>query len=166
MNLLSLTYPYQRTFITNPRKRKIWVSSRQIGKSFTIAFIMCAKALSRRNGLSLCVSVNSRSASEILKKCAMFAEAVKKMSNGTISYEPAYDHITFSNGSRVLSLPSTSDSLRGFTAECVCCDEAAFIPHLDDILQGIGPTLTRDPESELILTTTPAGMNGPFYELY
>ena len=37
---------------------------------------------------------------------------------------------------------------------------------LDEILQGIGPTLTRDPNAELILTTTPAGTNGPFYEMY
>ena len=26
--------------------------------------------------------------------------------------------------------------------------------------------MTRCPDAELIMTTTPAGMNGPFYELY
>lgn len=60
---------YQRTFFSNPKKRKIWISSRQIGKSFTIAGRLCYKALMKDNGLTLCVSVNSRSASEILKKC-------------------------------------------------------------------------------------------------
>ena len=167
MTLLDIFLPYQKSFFYNQSKRKIWVSSRQIGKSFCIAGILVYKALSVKNGLSLCVSVNSRSASEIIRKCSQFAEAVKRLSNGSIDYESSYDHINFSNGSRVLSLPSTSDSLRGFTAQgCVCIDEAAFIYKLDEILQGIAPTLTRCPDAELIMTTTPAGMNGTFYELY
>lgn len=49
---------------------------------------------------------------------------------------------------------------------CVCIDEGAFIPHLDDVLQAISPTLSRDPDAELIFTTTPGGMNGQFYEIY
>ena len=166
MQLIDLAFPYQKEFITNPSKRKIWISSRQIGKSWAIAFILVRKALEKKNGLTLCISVNSRSASEIIKKCSQFAEAVKTLSKGTITYQSAFDHITFSNGSRILSLPSTSDGLRGWTASCVCVDEAAFIYQLDEIMQGISPTLTRDPNAELILTTTPAGMNGPFYEMY
>lgn len=165
-NLSEILLKYQLEFAKASAKRKIWVSSRQIGKSFTIAFIMVMKCLLKPNGLSLCVSVNSRSASEILKKCEMFARAVKLLSNGTIDYRPSYDKIEFSTGSRVLSLPSTADSLRGFTADCVCVDEAAFIRNLDDIMQGIAPTLTRNPNSELILTTTPAGKVGPFFDLY
>lgn len=166
MQLIDLAFPYQKTFISNPSKRKIWVSSRQIGKSWTIAFVLVRKALEKKNGLALCISVNSRSASEIIKKCSQFAEAVQTLSKGAITYQNAFDHITFSNGSRILSLPSTSDGLRGWTASCVCIDEAAFVWKLDEIIQGIGPTLTRDPNAELILTTTPAGMNGPFYEMY
>jgi phage FluMu gp28-like protein len=65
-----------------------------------------------------------------------------------------------------MSLPSTSASLRGFTSTCVCIDEAAYVWHLDEILQAIGPTLTRDPDAELVFASTPAGKNGPFYELY
>ena len=166
MKLIDLAFPYQKEFITNPSKRKIWISSRQIGKSWAIAFILVRKALEKKNGLTLCISVNSRSASEIIKKCSQFAEAVKTLSKGAITYQSAFDHITFSNGSRILSLPSTSDGLRGWTASCVCVDETAFVYKLDEIMQGISPTLTRDPNAELILTTTPAGMNGPFYEMY
>ena len=167
MQLIDLAYPYQKDFILNPRKRKIWVSSRQIGKSWTIALILCYKSLSKKNGLSLCISTGSRAASEIIRKCEQFAEAIKVLSDGEIDYTSSFDSIKFNNGSRVLSLPSTSDSLRGYTAQgCVCIDEAAFIYKLDEILQGIAPTLTRCPDAELIMTTTPAGMNGTFYELY
>lgn len=165
-SLTDIFLSYQKEFFLNSKKRKIWISSRQVGKSFTIAGLLCYKALLKDNGLSLCVSVNSRSASEILKKCAQFAEAVKTLSDGKITYTASFDSIKFSNGSRVLSLPSTSDSLRGFSAQCVCIDEAAFVWRLDEILQAIGPTLTRDPNAELVLTTTPAGKNGDFYDLY
>lgn len=122
--------------------------------------------MSKTNGLSLCVSVNSRSANEILRKCQQFAEAIKLLSDGEIDYTASYDSIKFNNGCRVLSLPSTADSLRGFSASCVCIDEAAYVWRLDNILQAIGPTLTRDKDAELVLTTTPAGMNGPFYDIY
>ena len=49
---------------------------------------------------------------------------------------------------------------------CVCIDEAAYVSHLDNIMNAINPTLSRDDTAELILTTTPAGKNGDFYELY
>lgn len=114
----------------------------------------------------MCVSVNSRSASEIIRKCKNVAEAACKLANGALDWSAGFDHIQFSNGCRVLSLPSTSESLRGFTAACVAIDEAAFVPDLEDVLQSIGPTLTRDKYADLILATTPAGRNGPLYELY
>ena len=49
---------------------------------------------------------------------------------------------------------------------CVCIDEAAYVSHLGNIMNAINPTLSRDDNAELILTTTPAGKNGDFYELY
>ena len=166
MKILDIFLPYQKKFFTNPTKRKIWVSSRQIGKSFCVAGILTFKALQKHNGLAICISVNSRSASEIISKCKQFAESVKVLSNNAITYTASFDTIRFSNGSRIMSLPSTADSLRGWSAQCVVVDEASFVWKLDDILQGLAPTLTRDPDAELILTTTPAGKNGPFYELY
>ena len=168
MQLIDLAYPYQKDFILNPRKRKIWISSRQIGKSWSIALILCYKSLSKKNGLSLCISTGSRAASEIIRKCEQFAEAIKVLSDGEIDYTSSFDSIKFNNGSRVLSLPSSTDgsNLRGYTGNCVCIDEAAYVSHLDNIMNAINPTLSRDDNAELILTTTPAGKNGDFYELY
>lgn len=168
MTILDIFLPYQRSFFLNPKKRKFWVSSRQCGKSFTVAGILSYKALLRKNGLSLCISTGARASSEIIRKCQQFAEAIKVISGGAIDYTASYDCVKFSNGSRVMSLPGSTDgaNLRGYTAQCVCIDEACFIPHLDDIITGIGPTLTRDPNAELILTTTPAGKNSPVFKMW
>lgn len=166
--IFSTLLPYQQTFFANKKKRKMWISSRQIGKSHTLAGLLVFKALSKQNGLSLCISTGSRAASEIIRKCAMFAEAVKLLSNNSIDYTQSFDSIKFSNGCRVISLPSSDDgsTLRGWTSVCTVLDEAAFIPKLNIQLNAIAPTLTRDPNSELIFATTPAGMNGDFYKLY
>lgn len=138
-----------------------------IGKSFTLAYEATQKALSKKDGLSLIVSTGARAASEMLRKCVNFAEAVKKLSNNKIDYTNSADAIKFSNGSRILSLPSGNPAaLRGFRVQCVVLDEAAYIDHPEDVLAAIAPTLTRDPDSELIMASTPAGKNSWFYKQY
>lgn len=99
---------------------------------------------------------------------AQFAEAIKVATNGQIDYSQSFDCVKFANGARVMSLPSSTDgsNLRGWTASCVCIDEAAFIPNLEQILQAIGPTISRDRNAELIMATTPAGKQGFFYDTY
>lgn len=68
-DLTDIFLDYQKTFFKNKSKRKIWIAGRQIGKSFTVGAILCFKALSKKNGLSLCISTGSRAASEIIRKC-------------------------------------------------------------------------------------------------
>ena len=151
----------------SPKKKKIWVSSRQIGKSFTLAFLAVYKALSRKNGLSLCISTGARSANELIKKCEQMAQAVKQLSNGAIDYMPSADAVKFSNGARVLSLPSGNPAgLRGYTAAATLIDECAYIERPYDVYSAIVPTLTRDPDAEIIVASTPAGKNGLFWDLW
>lgn len=64
----------------------MWISGRQLGKSHTLAHILSAKALQKQGNLSLCISTGARASSEIIKKCIKFAEAVKIMTNGAITY--------------------------------------------------------------------------------
>lgn len=144
------------------------MSSRQLGKSWTLGALLVYKALAYPKGLSLCISTGARAAAEVIKKCELFAEAVKTMTDGQIDYTSNFEQVKFSNGCRVMSLPSSTDgaNLRGYSAQCVCIDEAAFIPRLNTVMQAIGPTLSRFKDSELVFTTTPAGRNGDFYKLY
>lgn len=167
-SVLDLFLPYQKEFFLAHQKRKIWLSGRQLGKSFTLAGTLVFQALEKAGGLSLCISTGARAASEIVKKCVMFAEAVKRLSKGKITYTAGYDHVAFSTGSRVMSLPSSCDgaSLRGYSARCVAIDEAGFIPHLEDILQAIAPALTRDKDAVLLLASTPSGKNSAFWRMF
>lgn len=166
MTLLDLMLPYQKEFILAKQKRKLWISSRQIGKSHTIAFLLAYEAIAKPNSVSLCISVNQVSAAEIIKKAKLFAEAILKLSNGKITYTDSFDKITFSNGSRIISLSSNVDGMRGWTANIVCIDECAFVQHLDEVMQAIAPTLSRNKNAKLILTSTPASKQSYFYQLF
>lgn len=159
--------PYQRDFVLSPKKRKLWLAARQIGKSFSLAYLAVYKALSKKGGLALIISTGARASSETMKKVTQFADAVKLMSGSRIDYTASADCVKFNNGSRVMSLPSGNPSaLRGYTAVATIIDEAAFIERPEDVLAAILPTLTRDANAELVVASTPAGKNSLFYEMY
>ena len=166
MTLSETLYPYQKSFVDANKRFKLFLSSRQIGKSHTIGYELIKSALSHKNGLSICVSTGARAASELLSKAKLYAEAIRISTQSQITYTTSYDSIKFSNGCRVLSLPNNPQALRGTTAQLVAIDEAAFIDHCDEVFAAIAPTLTRDPNSKLIIASTPAGCNGWFYDTY
>ena len=95
------------------------------------------------------------------------AEAIKVISDGEITYQASADCIKFSTGSRILSLPSGNPSaLRGYTAQAILLDEAAYIERPEEVFAAIAPTLTRDKSAELIVASTPAGKKGLFWDLW
>lgn len=158
--------PYQKRFAQSDKRFKLFLSSRQVGKSFVVGYELVKAALSKKNGLAICVSTGARAASELLAKAKMFAEAVRIATNDAVTYTSSFDAIKFSTGSRVLSLPNNPAALRGTSCQLIALDEAAFIEHPEDVFAAIAPTLTRDPTSKMLLTSTPAGANGWFYETY
>lgn len=164
--LIDFALPYQRKFIQSKAKKKLWLSSRQVGKSWAIAFMAAHSVLQKPNSIGLCISTGARAATELLKKCKQMADSIKILSRGKITYEANAEAITFSTGSRIVSLPSNPDGLRGYTASFVAMDECAFIPFVDECYQAILPTLTRDKDSELVVCSTPAGKSGLFYDFY
>lgn len=151
----------------SPRRKKIWVSSRQAGKSFALSFLATYEALKKADSLVLCISTGSRASEELLKKCVKMAEAVQVLSDGTMSFTSSSDTVKFQNGSRIISLPSGNvAALRGWTSDATIIDEAAFIENADEVFEAIVPTLTRNPKSKLILASTPAGCQGKFYDIW
>lgn len=101
------------------------MAARQIGKSQTCAALATLKSLMRRNGLSLVISTGARASAEFLRKVVNAARALEAATKGSLTFTSSADCVKFSNGSRVLSLPSGNPAaLRGFSAQCVIVDEA------------------------------------------
>lgn len=72
--------------------------------------------------------------------------------------------ITFRNGNTIVCLPPTQ-RVRGYYFSYVFLDEAAFIEDGDIFFQYIEPT-TSNTDGVIVMTTTPNGMQGWFYELF
>ena len=71
---------------------------------------------------------------------------------------------TLSNGSRVVSLPGTAETVRGFSAPSLIIeDEAAFVA--DGLYRAVRPMLAVS-GGRLILLTTPFGRRGHFFEAW
>jgi len=74
--------------------------------------------------------------------------------------------IELGNGSRIVSLPATEDSGRGFAGSLVIIDEAAFIPWGETVFGALRPTLSTGGSIILQSTAPNAGGENLFARLY
>lgn len=91
---------------------------------------------------------------------------MKRFFSSEVSKEERNDKstITFNNGCRIISLPPT-DRIRGYSPSIVFVDEAAFLPNEDIYTNAIKP-LVADTNGQIVLTTTPNGQQGYFFNLF
>ena len=120
---------------------KVLNFSRQIGKSWTAAFLAALKCCQKRNALVIYLSTGQRAANEALNTCLKFCESMRVMSGGTLTYTSNATCITFSNGSRIMSLPGNPSACRGWSADLLICDEMAFWQQPEECWQAIVPTI-------------------------
>jgi hypothetical protein len=73
-------------------------------------------------------------------------------------------HLKFRDGSQIICLPAT-DAVRGYSFSKVYVDEAAFLENPNFLSEKIEPTVAFT-KGSIILTSTPAGIGGPFYTLF
>ena len=167
-SLLDLALPYQKKVIIDNSKVKILNFSRQIGKSWTAAYLATQKCLMKQNGLVIYLSTGQRAADESLKTCKKFGDAIKVLSDGKITYDSTASCITYSNGSRIMTLPGKPESCRGWTVDLLVCDEMAFWQQPDECWQAIVPALLNKiagGDKEIIICSTPLGKNSLFFDL-
>lgn len=167
-SLLDLALPYQKKVILDNSKVKILNFSRQIGKSWIAAYLATQKCLMKQNGLVIYLSTGQRAADESLKTCKKFGDAIKVLSDGKITYNSTASCITYSNGSRIMTLPGKPESCRGWTVDLLVCDEMAFWQQPDECWQAIVPALLNKiagGDKEIIICSTPLGKNSLFFDL-
>jgi phage FluMu gp28-like protein len=167
-SLFDIALPYQKRVITDPANVKVLNFARQIGKSWCCGFLSTYTCCKKPNSLVLYLSTGLRAANEALKTCLKFAEAVRVLSEGKITYTSNSTCITFSNGSRIMSLPGKPESCRGWSADLICLDEVAFWQNPDETWRAIVPTITnqlRGADKKVVICSTPMGRNSLFYDL-
>ena len=151
--------PWQERALRWSGKRILLNCCRQSGKSTTAAILGLHRALFYPGSLVLLVSPSLRQSGELFRKVG---EHLQRLEMPPHKVEDNKLSATFSNGSRIVSLPSTEDTVRGFSgASLIIEDEAARVP--DELYFAVRPMLAVS-GGRLILMSTPFGKRGHFFK--
>ena len=160
-NSRSILLPYQRRWVKDGSAVKVWVASRQIGKSFALSFEAVASALLARSD-NLILSSSERQAQEVMAKVKKHLRCLGALHGPLSPVRETREEIVFSTGSRIISLPANPATVRGFSGN-VYLDEFAFHTDSREIWRSMYPTVTRG--YKVRITSTPNGKLNMFYEL-
>src|SRR4051812_4591435 len=151
----------QAEILRSNAKRGILNCSRQWGKSTVAAVKALHRAYTQPGSLILVASPTERQSTELLKKIRAMVRrlGVRPRSDG--GSDPT---ILLPNGSRIVALPGSEATVRGFSAPCMLLiDEASRVS--DDLYKALRPMLAVS-DGELWLMSTPWGKRGFFYETW
>jgi len=170
VKLFDRLLPYQREFVSDKSRFKIWLSSRQIGKSFGTAFEAAADCAKHPGAEWLVMSAGQRQADEWMLKASRLSRAVALEMAGTdeaVRVEVSASEIRFSNGARILSVPANPDTARGYSANLVL-DEFAIHEQDREIWAAVFPTVTNElsGQKKIRVVSTPKGRGNKFAELW
>ena len=135
-------------------------SSRQKGKSYMIANLLLYFAINYKQTKNYCLSPSFKQAKTIYQT---IVDAVGK--TGVIKTKNKTDLIiTLINGSTInFKSAEQREQLRGYTADFLCIDEAAFIS--DDVFYLVLPWCDAK-KAPILMTSTPFMKGGFFYQYF
>ena len=160
--------PYQWQIFSDQNPFIISKISRQCGKSTTFAAKAVYKSIMNDDNLVLLVSVNQRSADELLRKVKQWVEVCKISSNGLVDYSETASSVTFNNKSRIISVPANPSSLRGWSGD-VILDEYALVEDDQGIFQAVLPVITskmKGTQYSLWICSTPSSLDTQFAKIW
>jgi hypothetical protein len=152
---------WQREFLRAPRGASIVaLTARQAGKTTTAAWAIAFFMLFTPGSLSVIGCPAQRQSGEAVRRVR---EILVK-----VGAELKSDHVyglELKNGSRVLALPSSDDSIRGLTVDgWIVADEAARLS--DDLIAALRPMRARRPQARLAMLSTAWSRTDPFWTVW
>jgi Terminase large subunit, T4likevirus-type, N-terminal len=153
--------PWQAELLSSNSKRVVLNCTRQSGKSTMAAVLALHRALYHPNSLVLCLAPALRQSQELFAKLGSFYGALGEPLR---AYGERKLSLELTNGSRIVTLPGSERTVRGFSgASLLIIDEAARVD--DDLYYAVRPMLAVSGGS-LMMLSTPFGRRGIFYEEY
>ena len=151
----------QAALLADGGKQLILNCTRQWGKSTVTAAKAVHKAYSFAESLTIVVSPCARQSAEFVRKATGFVRRLGLRTRGDGDNEIS---LLFPNGSRIVGLPGTEATVRGFSAlALLLIDEAARVS--DDQYYALRPMLAVS-GGELWLMSTPFGKQGFFWDIW
>ena len=136
----------------------VLLKGRQIGASTASAALALHTAMYEPGALVVIVSPSQRQSQEIAAKARA---ALRNLDRPELDQDSATT-LGLANGSRILSLPGTAVSIRGYSARLLVVDEAAFVDEATWLAaQALVATGGR-----IVVLSTPAGKGGWLFDLW
>jgi hypothetical protein len=151
--------PWQAEVLDSTAKKVLLCCARQSGKSSVSSILALHTALFYPGALVLMVSPSLRQSSELFKK---FSSYLDLLSERPVRAEDTRLSLRLENGSRVVSLPGSEATIRGFSSvSLLIVDEAARVE--DDLYYSVRPMLAVS-GGRLLALSTPFGKRGWFFK--
>jgi hypothetical protein len=154
---------------SDPAKRHTLVlSGRQSGKTEVSMLYMLHYILFNETKTVAILANNEKTASDILRKIKDSYESLPIwLQQGIKEAGWAQQKIQLENGCMVISGSTSSNGIRGRTISLLFLDEFAFVaPNVaDEFIASVYPTIASGETSEIIMVSTPNGLNH-FYNFW
>lgn len=157
-------FPYQAELLRCRSKRIVACWARQTGKTTAIAVKVLHFAFTNAGTTTLIVSRGLRQSMIMFGVIEGFIKANAVLLGSVV--RSTRTMIQLSNGSRIIALPCGPDgaSLRGYTADLVVMDEAAFMP--EDVIASVIFPMLATTDGTAIMLSTPWGRDHIFYRSF
>lgn len=153
--------PWQADVLRTQDPRVLLNWSRQTGKSTTVAGKAVHVGLYEPGSTILMVSPSMRQSGELFKKAVGMYRALGRP---VPSQGESATTLMLENGSRIVSLPGTESTVRGFSSvRLLIVDEASRVD--DGLIASVRPMLAVS-GGQFIAMSTPYGMRGWWYDAW
>ncbi len=150
--------PWQAEVLDSTAKKTLLCCSRQSGKSSVSSIQALHTALFQPGSLTLMVSPSLRQSSELFRK---FLDHLNLLPDMPTRNEDTRLSIKLDNNSRVVSLPGSEGTIRGYSSvDLLIIDEAARV--VDDLYFAVKPMLAVS-QGRILALSTPFGKRGWFF---
>lgn len=152
---------WQKKVLRANDNRMLLLCSRQAGKSTTTAVLALHTALFTPGALILLLSPSQRQSGLLFRTVSGF---YRKLGRPIAAEEETATTLCLENGSRIVSLPASPETIRGYSGvKLLIIDEAAFVP--DQLFVAVTPMLSIS-RGRLVCLSSPLGKRGWFYEAW
>jgi hypothetical protein len=154
---------WQARLLRERPRRALLCCCRQAGKTVVTVLLALWVALYEAPALVLILSPSLRQSGEVFRTLMGFYAKLKSVPE---LRQESVLRCELANGSRIISLPGTERTVRGYSkADLIVIDEAARVE--DELLAATRPMMAvSEGGGRLIALSTPAGKRGWFYEAW
>jgi hypothetical protein len=155
---------YQMRLLESDSKRIMLRWARQSGKTTALATLSIIRAITHPRSTVLIISPGLRQSMILGDRIRGLLENLPGEYRGLVR-QRLKTIFRFRNRSTIIVLPNSEHQLRGFTADLIVADEAAFFHNDDAIFDNILPPMLATTDGVLVVSSTPWGKNTVYYRL-